>query len=108
MHCKNKNVDIKFSAHDAFLEKQSSSDAHNRKIGKPNNLKLVTLFFFYCISIQLAKVFKYYGIKETKLKRLSMPLSCLSLGCLLSDEDSPVKCLRLSFLIYVYSAKVCK
>ena len=29
----NKNVDIKFSAHDAFLEKPSSGDAQSWKIG---------------------------------------------------------------------------
>ena len=31
----NKNVDITFSAHDAFLEKPTPGDAQNRKIGKP-------------------------------------------------------------------------
>ena len=36
----NKNVDIKFSAHDTFLEYLSSGDTQSRKIGKPNNLKL--------------------------------------------------------------------
>ena len=35
-YCRNKNVDIKFSAHDAFLEQPSSGGAQN---GKPNNLK---------------------------------------------------------------------
>jgi hypothetical protein len=35
----NKNVDIKFNAHDAFLEQPSSGNVQNRKIGKPNNLK---------------------------------------------------------------------
>jgi hypothetical protein len=30
---------IKYSVHDMFLEQPSSGDAHNRKIGKPNNLK---------------------------------------------------------------------
>jgi hypothetical protein len=34
-----KYVDIKFNAHDAFLEKLSSGVAQNRKIGKPNNLR---------------------------------------------------------------------
>jgi hypothetical protein len=34
-----KNVDIKFSAHDAFLEKPSSGDAQSRKIGKSNTVK---------------------------------------------------------------------
>jgi hypothetical protein len=33
----NKNVDIKFSAHDAFLEQLSSYCAHHEKIGMPNN-----------------------------------------------------------------------
>ena len=35
-HTRIKNVGIKFSAHDAFLEQPSSGDAQN---GKPNNLK---------------------------------------------------------------------
>jgi len=35
----NKNVDIKFSAHDAFLEITYIRYAQNRKIEKPNNLK---------------------------------------------------------------------
>ena len=30
---------MKFSAQDTFLEKPSSGDAQNLKIGKPNNLK---------------------------------------------------------------------
>jgi hypothetical protein len=33
----NKNVDIQFNAHEAFLEQHSSGDAQNLKIGKPNN-----------------------------------------------------------------------
>ena len=37
----NKNVDIKFSARDSFLESPSSRDAQNRKIGKLNNLKFL-------------------------------------------------------------------
>ena len=40
MKSMNKNVDIKFSAHDAFLEELSSGDAQNRKIGKSNNLTI--------------------------------------------------------------------
>jgi len=36
---KNKNVDIQFSAHDAFLEKPSSGDAQDQNIRQPNNSK---------------------------------------------------------------------
>jgi hypothetical protein len=36
----NKNVDIKCSAHDAFLELPSSSKAQYRNIRKPNNIKV--------------------------------------------------------------------
>ena len=35
----NENVDIKFSAHNAFLEQLSSGDAQYRKTRKPNHLK---------------------------------------------------------------------
>jgi hypothetical protein len=35
----NKNVDIIFNPHDAFLEKSSSGGAEDWKIGKENNLK---------------------------------------------------------------------
>jgi hypothetical protein len=35
----NKNVDIKVSAHDAFLKFTFIRYAQNRKIEKPNNLK---------------------------------------------------------------------
>ena len=35
-----KNVDIKFSAHDAFLELPSSGKAQYRNIGKPNHIKV--------------------------------------------------------------------
>ena len=35
----NENIDIKYSAHDTFLESHSSGDAQHLKIGKPNNLK---------------------------------------------------------------------
>jgi len=35
-----KNVDIKFAAHNAFLEITFSRYAQNRKIGKPNNSKV--------------------------------------------------------------------
>ena len=37
---KKQTVEIKFSAHDAFLEKPSSGDAQNRNIEKPNNIKV--------------------------------------------------------------------
>jgi hypothetical protein len=36
---KNKNVDIKFSAHDAFLEWPWSSTSKTKNIWKPNNFK---------------------------------------------------------------------
>ena len=35
----NQNVDIKFSAHDAFLEINFIRYAQNQKIGKPNDVK---------------------------------------------------------------------
>ena len=34
----NKNVDIKFSAHDMFLKSPLSGDVQNQKIGKSNNI----------------------------------------------------------------------
>jgi hypothetical protein len=36
---KTHTVDIKFSAHNAYMEKPSSGALKNRKIGKPNNNK---------------------------------------------------------------------
>jgi predicted transcriptional regulator len=41
IHVFNKNVDIKFSAHDAVSEITFISYAQHLKIGKPNNLKLL-------------------------------------------------------------------
>ena len=37
--CGNKNVDIKFNAHDAFFGITFIRYTHIRKVGKPNNLK---------------------------------------------------------------------
>ena len=42
----NKIVDIKLSAHDAFL-----GDAQNGKIGKPNNLKAIKLNSCYIFKL---------------------------------------------------------
>ena len=36
----NRNVNIKFSVHDALLEEPSTGNAQNRQNGKPNNLKM--------------------------------------------------------------------
>ena len=55
------HVDIKFSAHGAFLEQRSTGGAHNRKTGKPNNYNYwkqhtlsilivnFSLFFFFLV-----------------------------------------------------------
>ena len=42
IHVFNKNVDIKFSAHDAVSEITFISYAQHLKIGKPNNLKFLS------------------------------------------------------------------
>ena len=40
IHAIKKNVDIEFSAHGGSLESSSAGHAHNKTIGKANNLKV--------------------------------------------------------------------
>jgi hypothetical protein len=47
-NCNNENVDIRFSAHNAFLESSSSGDAQNRKyVGaiKPKGLNRISKIY---------------------------------------------------------------